>query len=33
MHGGTIAVESKLGEGAMFRIVLPVRAIPERRAA
>jgi signal transduction histidine kinase len=33
MHGGTIGVESELGSGATFRVVLPVRSIPERRAA
>jgi signal transduction histidine kinase len=29
-HGGTINVESKLGEGAQFIILLPVRRAQEK---
>ena len=33
MHGGKIEVESVLGEGSTFRIVIPVQAKEEREAA
>ncbi|MFL5214540.1 MAG: GAF domain-containing protein [Microvirga sp.] len=33
MHGGTIAVESVLGEGSTFRIAVPVRAAERMEAA
>jgi GAF domain-containing protein len=33
MHGGTIKVQSVLGEGATFRMVVPVRAEEQREAA
>jgi signal transduction histidine kinase len=33
MHGGTIAVESVLGEGSTFRIAVPVRAAEQMEAA
>jgi signal transduction histidine kinase len=33
MHGGDITVESELGKGATFRVVVPVRAAEEREAA
>jgi GAF domain-containing protein/sensor histidine kinase YesM len=33
MHGGSIIVQSALGEGATFRIIVPVRAQEQREAA
>lgn len=33
MHGGSIVVQSALGEGATFRIIVPVRAEEHREAA
>jgi signal transduction histidine kinase len=33
LHGGDITVESELGKGATFRVVVPVRAAEEREAA
>jgi signal transduction histidine kinase len=33
MHGGTLSVESILGEGSTFRITIPVRADEHREAA
>jgi len=33
MHGGTIDVQSVLGEGSTFRIVIPVRAEKQMEAA
>ena len=33
MHGGTISVESALGAGSTFRMILPVRVEAGREAA
>jgi signal transduction histidine kinase len=33
MHGGTLTVQSKQGEGSTFRMILPVRAQQGKEAA
>jgi signal transduction histidine kinase len=33
MHGGTLTVQSKQGEGSTFRMILPVRAAQGKEAA
>ena len=33
LHGGTIVVQSVLGQGATFRMIVPVRAEEQREAA